>query len=120
MDSLAKAYRRVEGKFSESAWEVRAIGAQCRMQLGDIDGGLAALRALLDDIVAASGDSSEHALQLRADLAELLLGTGDLTEAMELLEALRDDLMILRGPDNPLTLDIAARLAALRHPDQEP
>ncbi|MGW5440229.1 protein kinase domain-containing protein [Nocardia asteroides] len=114
LDSLARTYLRVEGKFSESAWEVRAMSARCQMQLGEIDGGLAALRALLTDIVAASGDSCEHALQLRADLAELLAGTGDVAGALDLLEPLYEDLLVLRGPDNPMTVDVLARLADLR------
>ncbi|WP_280502818.1 serine/threonine-protein kinase [Nocardia farcinica] len=112
--ALAEAYRRVEGRYSESAWEVRAFAARCQMQLGEIDEGLDALRALLDEVVTYDGDSCPLALELRRDLGELLLGVGDLDGAAELLETLAADLEVLRLPDDPLALEVADQLAQLR------
>ncbi len=106
LDSLAEAYRRLEGRHSAAAWEVRAISARCQMELGDIDGGLTALRAVLAEVVTADGDSSELALDLRRDLAELLGGTGDYVAALEILEPLHADLCVLRRPDDPLTEEV--------------
>lgn len=115
LEALAEAYRRVEGKFSQSAWDVRAAAVQCQMQLGDIDGGLTAMRTLLAEVVAADGDSSELALELRLDLAELLAGIGDATGAFELLEPLHTDLCILRGANDDLTVAVAERIGKLRN-----
>lgn len=106
LESLAEAYRRVEGKFSESAWEARAIAARCQMDLGDIDGGLTAMRGILTEVVAADSDSCELALEMRRDLAEILAGIGDHPAALELLEALYTDLCVLRGADDPMTREV--------------
>lgn len=114
MEALAEAYRRVEGKFSQSAWDVRAAAVRCQMQLGDIDGGPTAMRALLAEVVAADCDSSELALELRLDLAELLAGTGDVTGALELLEPMHADLCILRGVNDEFTVAVAERIDELR------
>ena len=108
LESLAEAYRRLEGRHSAAAWEVRAISARCQMELGDIDGGLTALRAVLSEVVSADGDSSELALDLRRDLAELLGGTGDYPAALEILEPLHADLCVLRGPEDPFTEEVRA------------
>ncbi|WP_280459141.1 serine/threonine-protein kinase [Nocardia carnea] len=116
LEALAEAYRRVEGRFSESAWEVRAAAVQCQMQLGDIDGGLTAMRTLIAEVAAADSDSSELALDLRFDLAELLAATGDAAGALELLEPLYSDLCVLRGTDDELTKGVAERIGELRNP----
>ncbi|MET8648919.1 serine/threonine-protein kinase [Nocardia aurea] len=112
--SLAEAYRRVEGRLSESAWEARAFAARCQMQLGDIDDGLAALDGLLAEIIVHSGDSSDHALELRYDIAELRHGIGDHPGALALLEPLAEDLALLRTPDDQLNRAVAELLADLR------
>lgn len=106
LESLAEAYRRVEGRFSESAWEAKAIAARCRMNLGDIDGGLTVMRGILAEVVAANSDSCELALEMRCDLAEILAGIGDHAGALELLEALYTDLCVLRGVDDPMTFEV--------------
>lgn len=118
LEALAEAYRRVEGRFSESAWETRAAAVQCQMQLGDIDGGLTAMRTLIAEVAAADSDSSDLALELRFDLAELLAATGDTTGALELLEPLHTDLCIVRGPDDDMTIAVAERVGELRDDPQ--
>lgn len=115
LEALAEAYRRVEGKFSESAWNARVLAVQCQMQLGDIDGGLTAMRTLIAEVSAADSECSELALELRFDLAELLAVTGDTSGALEYLEPLHTDLCILRGPDDEFTEAVADRVAELRN-----
>ncbi|MFD6451713.1 protein kinase domain-containing protein [Nocardia sp. NPDC055165] len=113
LESLAEAYRRTEGRFSESAWEMRSMAASCRMQIGDIDGGFAVMNQLLSDIVAAGGDCSEAALEMRLSLGELYFDAGASADARRILQPLRDDLLVLRGPDNPLSAQVSALLDEL-------
>ncbi|WP_280252807.1 tetratricopeptide repeat protein [Nocardia abscessus] len=87
-EALAEAYRRVQGRFSEFAWDSRASAARCRIALGDTDGGIAALRSVLDEVVAANSDGGEMALALSFDIGEMLASTGQFAEARTLLAAL--------------------------------
>lgn len=45
-------------------------------KLRDVDGGIAELRSVPDEVVAANGDGYKTALSLRYDLGEVLGSTG--------------------------------------------
>ncbi|MBF6466377.1 protein kinase [Nocardia beijingensis] len=116
-EMLAEAYRRVQGRFSEFAWDSRAGAARCRIALGDTDGGIAALRSVLDEVVSANSDGGEMALALRFDLGEMLASTGQFAEARTLLEALHDDLCVINGPADEFTVEVAGLLRTLPEED---
>jgi hypothetical protein len=112
-ESLAAAYLRVQGTASELAWECRAGAVRCRMALGDVSGGLAAMRELCDEVVAKTSHGSEPALTMRTQLGELLLLAGDEAAARAELEPLHEDLALLKGADDPQTLAVAGLLDQL-------
>ncbi|WP_030515258.1 serine/threonine-protein kinase [Nocardia sp. NRRL WC-3656] len=109
-DSLAAAYRRIEGKFSESAWDCRASAARCRMALGDIEEGLADMEHLVAEAVELTSDGSEASLRLRAQYGELLAGAGDFAGARDVLRPLYDDICLIKGPEDELAVEVAASL----------
>ncbi|WP_146165319.1 MULTISPECIES: hypothetical protein [Nocardia] len=112
-DSLAAAYRRVEGRFSESAWDCRASAARCQMALGDIEEGLADMEQLVKEAIELTSDGSEAALRLRAQYGELLAGAGDFADARDVLQPLYDDICLIKGPENELAAEVATTLKDL-------
>ncbi|MBO0881010.1 MAG: serine/threonine protein kinase [Mycobacterium sp.] len=114
-DSLAAAYQRVEGKFSENAWDCRASVARCRMALGDIEDGLADMEQLVAYVTELSGDGSEPALRLRQQYGELLAGAGDVAGARDVLQPLYDDVCLIKGADDELAVELVQMLHDLDH-----
>ncbi|WP_107658434.1 serine/threonine-protein kinase [Nocardia suismassiliense] len=112
-DELAEAYLRIEGRYSESAWDSRASAARCRIALGDIEGGISALQSVLDEVAAANGDGCETALYLRYDLGEVLASTGQIGEAQSALTTLYEDLCLIYGPTDEFAIRVAEFLREL-------
>lgn len=113
-DSLAAAYRRVEGPGSADALDCLRQAAHCRAELGQVTAALGQFRAALDQVRAYEGDASEGALDLRQNIGVLLLSESSMQEAVTVLKPLHDDLCLVYGPDSEDAQEVAAILARIR------